>query len=297
MKVFTELEKNPDLSLALGYFDGVHSAHSTVIKKAVEFANENNKKSAVITFQNHPCCYLRGVCPKYILTSDMRREKIAQLGVDYLYTLDFESLSGLTAYDFLVNVLMHYFSPCAISTGWNYGFGYKKSGNAQFLHANSDKFDYEYFEIPPQKINGEIVSSTLIRKFLSNGRIEAANSMLGYNFCVKSDVVHGNEIGRTLGFKTANVAYPAELIDLASGVYEVDTNYGKGVANFGTRPTINGSSKVLEVHILNFDDDIYGKNITVEFKRMIRKEKKFASLNDLKNQIKRDILTVNQSVI
>lgn len=292
MQIFTELTKNPNLSMALGYFDGVHLGHQAVIKNAVDFARQNGNKSAVITFSDHPCCYFWGVCPKYILTRKEREEKIAELGVDYLYELDFESISGLTAEDYLKNILVKYFTPSAISTGWNHNFGYKKSGNVKFLAQNAKKFDYTYFELPPQKIENEVISSTSIRKLLSTGKIEKANDMLGYNFLIKGEVIKGNQIGRTIGFKTANLIYPPELIDLPFGVYSVDTQYGKGIANFGTRPTVDGKGTLLEVHILDFDKDIYGENITVKFNKMIRTEKKFPSLDALKTQIKTDINSI-----
>ncbi len=292
MQIFTELTKNPNLSIALGYFDGVHLGHQAVIKNAVDFARKNGEKSAVITFSDHPCCYFWGVCPKYILTRKEREEKIAELGVDYLYELDFESISGLTAEDYLKNILVKYFTPLSISTGWNHNFGYKKSGNVKFLAMNSKKFDYSYYELPAQKKENEIISSTAIRKLLSSGKIEKANTMLGYKFLISGEVIKGNQIGRTIGFKTANLIYPPELIDLPFGVYSVETEYGKGIANFGTRPTVNGKGTLLEVHILDFDNDIYGKNITVKFNKMIRAEKKFPSLDALKNQIISDINSI-----
>ena len=116
--------------------------------------------------------------------------------------------------------------------------------------------------------------------------------MLGQKFSIEGEVVQGNQIGRTIGFRTANLVYPAELIELTYGVYSVDTTYGKGIANFGIRPTINGSNAVLEVHILDFDKDIYGENIRIEFNKMIRAEKKFPSLDALKNQINLDISSI-----
>lgn len=292
MQIFSELNKNPNLSLALGYFDGVHLGHQAVIKNAVDFAHQNGNKSAVITFSDHPCCYFWGVCPKYILTRKEREEKIAELGVDYLYEIDFESISGLTAEDYLKNILVKHFTPSSISTGWNHNFGYKKSGNVKFLAQHAKKFDYKYFELPPQKKDNEIISSTSIRKLLSTGKIEKANSMLGYNFLISGEVITGNRIGRTIGFKTANLLYPPELIDLPFGVYSVDTQFGKGIANFGTRPTVDGKGTLLEVHILDFDKDIYGQNLTVKFNKMIRTEKKFPSLDALKTQIKLDINSI-----
>ncbi len=289
MQIFTELSKKPNLSLALGYFDGVHLGHRAVIKSAVDFAHENGNKSAVITFSDHPCCYFWGVCPKYILTRKEREKRISELGVDYLYELDFESISGLTAGEYLRDILVKYFTPLSISTGWNHNFGFKKSGNVKFLSEQSKKYDYKYFELPPQKIGSEIISSTVIRKLLSNGSIEKSNQMLGQKFSIEGEVVKGNQIGRTIGFRTANLIYPAELIELPYGVYSVNTNYGKGIANFGVRPTVNGSNAVLEIHILNFDKDIYGEILRTEFNKMIRAEKKFPSLDELKLQIKKDI--------
>ncbi len=289
MQIFYELNKNDNLSLALGFFDGVHLGHKKVIKSAVDYAKKHSKKSAVITFKDHPCCYFWGVSPKYILTQKMREEKIKELGVDFLYELNFEEVSNLTAEEYLKNILVKHFSPVSISTGWNHNFGRNKTGNSEFLKENSLEFGYEYSEISPQKLDDVVISSSEIRNLLSNGYIEKANKMLGYRFSVSGKVVEGNQIGRTIGFRTANIKYPKELIDLPYGVFSVLTNYGKGIANFGMRPTVNGKEPILEVHILDFDKDIYGKDINVEFEYMIREEKKFPSLEALKKQIELDI--------
>ena len=289
MQVFYELTENKNLALALGYFDGVHLGHQKVIKSAVDYAQNNGKKSAVITFKDHPCCYFYGVCPKYILSRKQREEEIANLGVDFLYELDFnETLAGLSAEEYLKNILIKYFSPAAISTGFNHHFGARKSGDAEFLRQHQDKF--KYFEIPPQKINNEIISSTAIRNYLNKGEIAKANEMLGKNFSISGKVIEGQKLGRKLGFRTANLIYPAEIVDIPFGVYEVQTTYGKGITNFGIRPTVSSTKKaVLETHILDFDKDIYGKTIKVEFLRMLRKEQKFNSLDELKRQITIDI--------
>ena len=291
MQIFTQLNENKDLSLALGYFDGVHLGHQKVIKTAVNYAKENGLKSAVITFKDHPCCYFYGVCPKYILSRELRREKIADLGVDYIYELDFdEKLSKLNAKEYLENILIKNFTPTAISTGFNHFFGTNKSGNAEYLKEHQAQYGYEYFEIPPQKINDEVISSTTIRTCLTNGDIEKANTMLGSEFSLNGTVIEGQKIGRTLGFRTANILYPPELVDIPFGVYEVETNYGKGIANFGIRPTISNTKKaVLEIHILDFDKDIYGENLNIKFIRMIRQEQKFSSADELKFQSNKDI--------
>lgn len=292
MQKFSELNQKQNLAIALGYFDGVHIGHRAVIKSAVDFAKKNNTKSAVITFSDHPYCYFKGVCPKYILTREEREKRIASLGVDYLYELNFEDFALLTAKEYLNNILINYFHPISISTGWNHNFGKNKSGNVNFLEEQAKNYNYKYFKIPPQKINNEIISSTKIRKLLSEGNIEKANLMLGQNFSIEGEIVKGNQIGRTIGFRTANLVYPPELIELPYGVYAVDTTYGKGIANFGIRPTINGSHTSLEAHILNFEKDIYGEIINVNFNKMIRTEKKFPSLDALKKQINLDIKSI-----
>ena len=294
MQVFHKLTENNHLALALGYFDGVHLGHKRVIKSAVDYAQNNGKKSAVITFKDHPCCYFYGVCPKYILSRSQREEEIAKLGVDFLYELDFdETLAGLSAEEYLKDTLIKYFSPVAISTGFNHHFGVKKSGDAEFLRQNQTKYGYKYFEISPEKVNDKIISSTAIRTYLQQGKIEKANQMLGSNFSIKGEVVEGQKLGRTLGFRTANLLYPKEIIDIPFGVYKVMTTYGKGITNFGIRPTVSSTKKaVLETHILDFDKDIYNKTIRVEFLRMLRKEQKFNSVDELKKQIQSDIKSI-----
>ena len=292
MEIFTELNFNPNLSLALGFFDGVHLGHKAVIESAVKFARANGNKSAVVTFSNHPCCYLKNLTPEYITTFQKREELIEFLGVDYLYVLDFANISTFSAKEYLEDILVKNFHPVSISTGWNHNFGCKKSGDVKFLHENEQKYGYKYFELPPQKLNNEVISSTVIRKYLSDGQIEKANAMLGYNFPVAGKVITGNQIGRTIGFPTANIVYPNEIVKIPNGVYSVETNFGKGIANYGNRPTVNGNGALLEVNILDFNQDIYGENLVVEFKKMIRPERKFPSLEALKNQIKLDLKSI-----
>ena len=296
MQILHDLSENPNLSLALGYFDGVHIGHQAVIKNAVNFAKQNGGKSAVITFKDHPCCFFHGVCPKYILTREYREKFIADLGVDYLYELDFEKLAGLSAEEYLENILIKHFSPKSISTGFNHNFGHNKTGDVKFLERESVKYNYKYFALPPQKYDGEVISSTKIRKLLSDGQIDTANKMLGRNFIIEGTVIKGRQIGRTIGFRTANILYPIELIDIPFGVYSVLVNYAsqtyQGIANFGVRPTVNGQGALLEVHILDFERDIYGEVLEVKFIKMLRTERKFDSLDSLKQQISRDIKSI-----
>ncbi len=294
MKIFSEPTQQKKLSLAMGYFDGVHLGHQKVIKKAVELAKSNGTKSAVITFKDHPCCFFYGVCPKYILTRKERQEKIAELGVDYLYEFDFAKIANLSAQEYLKDIIIKNFSPIGISTGFNHHFGAGKTGSPEFLEKMSHVYNYIYNKTEAEKLNGETISSTKIRQLLSNGQIETANKMLGYKFQLEGKVITGQQLGRKIGFRTANVLYPNELIDLPFGAYATIITYQnktyKGVTNFGIRPTVSTTEQcTVETHILNFDKDIYNENIKIEFIKMLRAEKKFNSIEELKKQIQKDI--------
>lgn len=301
MQIFNEINKNSaniDLSLAFGFFDGVHIGHKAVIKSAVDFGKKYNKKSAVITFQDHPCCFFYHVQPKYLISKHDKIKMIEDLGVDYLYFLKFdEALSKMSASDYLKEIIIKNFAPAAISTGFNHYFGAKKSGDVQLLNKMQKEFGYQYFEIQPVLHNKEIISSTRIRDDLSLGNIELINSMLGYEYFLEETVVEGQKLGRELGFKTANLIYPDNLVEIGRGVYKAKIQHNdktyEGIANYGLRPTVSENEKaILEVHILNFDQDIYGEKIKVTFLKKIRDEKKFNSLEELKSQIKADVNSI-----
>lgn len=298
MQIYNELNENKGLSLALGFFDGVHLGHQAVIKSAVDFAIENNTKSAVITFQDHPCCYFYHVQPKYLIKKHDKIKLFEDLGVDYLYFLKFdEYLAMMSASQYLQEVIIKNFAPSAISTGFNHFFGAKKTGDVHLLCTMQKDFCYQYFEIEPILYNSEIISTTRIREDLFLGNIELVNSMLGYDYFLEETVVEGQHLGRELGFKTANLIYPDNLVEIGRGVYKVKVEYDgqifDGIANYGLRPTIAHYEKpVLEVHILNFDKEIYSEQIKVTFLKKIREEKKFNSLDELKKQIQEDILNL-----
>lgn len=293
MKVFTQLNENKNLVLILGFFDGFHLGHQKVITSAVNYAKLNGLKTAILTFKKHPLCVIKNIKPKYIMQN--RQDFVQNFGIDYFYELDFDlNIANMDPQDYLNNILVKYFEPNAIFTGFNHTFGIDKKGTPALLEISKDKYGYKYFQISPQMLDGEVISSTKIRNALSNGDLQLVNSMLGRNFTLSSIVVEGEKIGRTIGFKTANVIYPDEIVRIPFGVYEVNTNYGKGIANFGIRPTVNNIEEpILEVHILNFEEDIYGETLTIEFVKTIRKEQKFESLDKLKEQIKKDISTIN----
>lgn len=294
MEILNKLKSNENLAIALGFFDGVHLGHKAVINAAVDYAKKNNIKSAVVTFRQSPYVALNNVKPNYIITLEEKIKAIKKLGVDYLYLSDFtEDLAKQTASDYLKN-LVDDLHPKMIATGFNHYFGYNKSGGVDYLRLMQQEYGYEFKEINPIKLNEDVISSTAIRKALSNGDIPKANSMLGYRFYVKNEVIKGRQIGRTIGFKTANLKMPEKMINIPDGVYAVEVEVlGKkhmGIANFGSNPTVtDDSQKLLEVHIIDFNQDIYGELVKVSFLVKIRNERKFQSLTELKTQIEKDI--------
>ena len=298
MQIIRNLKKIPNLSLALGFFDGIHIGHQAVIECAVDFAKKHNTKSAVVTFKEHPFCFLKMVTPKYILPRQDKYKILGDLGLDYSIELDFDNIYDMSARNYLENILVHYFSPKAISTGFNHHFGANREGNVGFLSNHQDEFGYMYFATPAKELYSEPISSSKIRRFISDGAVDIASRMLGRDFYVKGTVVQGQKLGRTIDFPTANIVYPNDIIHLAFGAYKVTVELKNkkiynGIANFGLRPTVTNTNEPrLEVHILNFKGDLYGQNIKINFEKMIRPEKKFRSLTSLKAQIKKDLETL-----
>lgn len=294
MEILNKLKSEENLAIALGFFDGIHLGHKAVIMSAVDYAKKHNIKSAVVTFRQSPYVAINNVKPNYIMTLEEKIRTIKKIGVDYLYLLDFtEDLAKQTASDYLKN-LVDNLHPKMIVTGFNHYFGYNKSGGVDYLRLMQDEYGYEFKEVSPIKLQNGIISSSEIRKALSEGNIQKANAMLGYRFYVKNEVIKGRQIGRKIGFKTANLKMPEKMLNLPDGVYAVEIEvFGKklmGIANFGSNPTVtDDTQKFLEVHIIDFNEDIYGQIVKVNFLTKIRDEKKFQSLAELKTQIKKDI--------
>ena len=295
MEIIRELKEIPKLSLALGFFDGVHIGHQEVISCAVRASKVIGCESAVLTFSEHPRSLLTGERLEFITTREDKYKYIEELGVDYIIELDFSLVAHMTPQEYFDNILVKYFSPKFISTGFNHKFGVGKSGNVLFLSDHQNKYSYIYSATPPQSIWGDVISSSAIRNFIKSGNMNMASSMLGRDFSVKGGVIKGKQIGRTIGYPTANIIYPLDVVEPPFGVYAVSvdlpdgTSY-KALANFGVSPTIsNDGIKILEVYLLNFDGDLYGKEISVNFLKMIRPELKFDSLEALKMQISFDI--------
>lgn len=295
MGVYFELNENKNTVLALGFFDGVHFAHQTLIKKTVELAQKNGIKSALITFLDSPFYILTGKNPSYITLLDDKINLIQNLGVDDIYVLDFNKYKLMEADDYIHNVLIEHFHPKFIVTGFNHRFGANKKGDSKLL--SSFNHDFNYVEINPIYKNDILISSTNIKKFISDGEIELANKMLNRNFSIKGTVIKGQEIARTLGYRTANIILGNKLIKPKYGVYFGYSYYKNtkypSLINFGIRPSVDKNLvETLEVHLLNFNKNLYGEELKVEFETFRRGEIKFSNIEELKNQINSDYLAL-----
>mgnify|MGYP004652915487 FL=1 len=265
--------------LILGFFDGVHLAHQKVISCAIK----NSSCPILITLKNF------NKSKELILTREESFKKIKALGVKEIVELDFSQISGMSPEEFL-EFLKQEYAPILISTGFNYTFGKNRSGDTDFLAKNQEKFGYKYFCVPPLTKNGEIVSSTLIKNKLIQGEIFDATELLGSNFVISGVVKKGAQIGRTIGFSTANIDYPEKIVKIPYGVYSVKIDDRRGIMNWGMKPTVNNTlTPVAETHILDFEGDLYGQNLRIEVLNRIRSEVKFKNLDELKAQIKKDI--------
>lgn len=293
MKILKKLSQNFGLSIGLGFFDGVHLAHQAIINKTVEAAKKNGLKSAIITFEKSPIeCLHPEKKQKYLTTNNKKIQLIKALNVDFLYLLDFNSIKEVDGQSYIQNVLYENFKPKFITTGFNNHFGKNRTGSAKLLEECSKKFDYTYFQIPPQKIDGALISSTKIKQFIKAGEINLAHKFLGRNFEIENTVEMGNQLGRTIGFPTANLIWPNEIVKLPHAVYSGIAKLQNGenfpcLINWGARPTVD-NKEILEVHLLNFNKEIYGEKLAVSFIAKIREQVKFENIEELKRQLNID---------
>ena len=270
-------------SLILGFFDGVHLGHQAVIRSAAKCT----KNMILITFKESPAKFFNKSY-EYILSRKESVKKIKALGIAEVAEFDFSKIADWSAEKYLAYIMEKY-SPDSIFTGFNHTFGKNKCGNADFLEKNQTKYGYRYFCTPPLKYDGDIVSSTRIKCLLKEGAIQEANILLNSNFILEGTVIKGAQLGRTIGFPTANLCYPEDIVKIPFGVYQAKWNGKNALLNWGIKPTVHNTQEpVAEVHILDFSGDLYGQNIKIEVLNKIRDERKFNSLVELKEQIKKD---------
>jgi len=284
--------------VTLGTFDGVHVGHKKIIERLLFNAKELNCESLVLTFFPHPRMVLQKDSDVRLLnTIEEKADLLSKTGLDNLVIHPFDqAFSRLTAEEFVKNILVDCFNVKKIIIGHDHRFGRNRTANIDDLITFSKIYGFEVEQISAQEINEVAVSSTKIRNAILDGNIDLANNYLDYNYFFKGKIVKGKQLGRTIGFPTANfiIEENYKLIP-ENGVYIVesliDENRIFGMMNIGFNPTVGENSKTIEVYYFDFNDDLYGQQITVSILHRLRSEQKFDSLEALKNQLKSDQMT------
>ena len=293
---FSHPEKLENAYLTIGVYDGVHRGHKHVLSTLVDDAAKRNGNSVVITFHPHP---LRVLMPEYappnITSTGHKMRLLEEIGIDYCFVLHFDSdFAKVPPESFFNDYLMKYFDIKEICVGYDSAFGHKKQGNLDLLMDLGEKNNFMVKHIAPLKIDDVIVSSTHIRKLVVAGEFELVEYMLGRPYSLFGTVVKGDTVGRSIGYPTANIDPHHEAIP-PSGVYAVkvflDKKQYSGILNIGYKPTFkekNNLVETIEVHILDFEGDIYDKDLEIIFLKKLRDERRFPSTKELIEQINKD---------
>ncbi len=297
--------------VTIGTFDGVHTGHRQIIEQLKETAKEANGETIIITFHPHPRRIVGNQKHELRLlnTLEERIELLRQAGIDHLVIVPFtEAFASQSAIDYVENFLVRQFKPHTIIIGYDHRFGHNREGNYQLLEALKKKHGYEIREITEKVIHNITISSTKIRQALHNGNVAEADEFLGYPYFLEGTVVEGKKLGRTIGYPTANIRLnDVEKLVPANGVYAVKAAVyeGKdrnpenrekepvllsGMLNIGVRPTVDGTSRTIEVNLFDFNREIYGEVIRVFFYDRLRGEIKFEGLEALKAQLGKDAI-------
>ncbi|MDQ0227561.1 bifunctional riboflavin kinase/FAD synthetase [Metabacillus niabensis] len=284
-----------EMTLALGYFDGVHKGHQKVIIKAKEIAEETGMKSAVMTFHPHPLVVLRKLKEiDYLTPLEEKIKLIEQLDVDLLFIVEFtEEFAALSPQQFVDEYIINFHVKHVVA-GFDFTYGHLGKGTMNTLPEHSRE-QFSCTTVEKQTDHDRKISSSLIRETIKNGDISYANKLLGRPHSVSGTVVHGDKRGRTIGFPTANVDVPDMYLIPPTGVYAVSLTVKekeyKGVCNIGFKPTFNKEKELkpsIEVHIFDFNQDIYGEKVSVSWYKRIRSEQKFHNVDELVAQISKD---------
>jgi riboflavin kinase / FMN adenylyltransferase len=301
MLVHRNLEKLPAFKnavITIGTFDGVHKGHQQILQQLNFTASACLGESVIITFEPHPREVLtrkdQGI--KLLNTLDEKIRLLYRQQIDHLVIIPFTvEFSKLSAEEYIKDFLLKYFHPHTIIIGYDHRFGHNREGNIHLLKKFESVYGYEVQEIPPQLIQDIAVSSTRIRNSLQEGNITLANELLGYDYTLEGKVIHGDQLGRKLGYPTANIE-PIDVKKLipAIGVYAVtlhiknDAKRYKGMLNIGYRPTFNGKEFRIEVNIFDFNKEIYNQEVTLHFKAFIRPDQRFENAAGLTEQLAKD---------
>jgi riboflavin kinase/FMN adenylyltransferase len=298
LKIYTNLadytSKNKTF-VTIGTFDGVHIGHQKVLSKLVNSAKKNSASSVLLTFFPHPRMVLQKDSHiKLINTIEERIELLRKTGLDALVVHEFtEDFAEKTALDFVKNVLVDHLKISNLIIGYDHRFGKNREGNFDQLTEYGKTFGFKVNKISQQEIDHITISSTKIREAIELGNIEEANRYLGYYFMLTGEIVKGKNLGEKIGFPTANL-FIEETYKLLpkTGSYivksEIENQTVYGMMNIGYNPTVKGKKQTIEIHFFNFNKDLYGKKIQIDVLKFLREEQKFASVEDLKNQLEID---------
>lgn len=274
---------------ALGFFDGVHIGHAALLRECRRLADKFGCKAAAVTFSSHPDTLVQGVIPRLINTIEDRVRLLKQCGMDEVVVLPFNKKMQTMHWQEFLALLVESYGAKGLVCGHDFRFGNKGQGNADLLQSYCAENSMYCAVVPEQKLGDITVSSTHIRNLLEKGQMEEASRFLGHPHCLSGEVVSGRKLGRTLGIPTANLALPEGIAQLPYGVYAcratVEGETYIAVTNIGSRPTVGGHRVTVEPWLLDFDGDLYGKELTLAFYRFLRPEQKFPSLDALKEEI------------
>ena len=284
---------------ALGFFDGVHLGHQALLTAGKKLAEQTGCKAGVVTFSSHPDTLVLGKAPSLINTSADRLKLLQHFDMDTVVELPFDqTLMNMPWQDFLT-LLQEKYNAAGFVCGHDFRFGNRGEGTAEILASACAERGLPCAVVPAQTLKDTLISSSHIRTLLVSGQMEEACRFLGHPHILSGEVVHGRQIGRTIGIPTANLLPPPETVALRHGVYAcmayVDGKAYPAVVNVGSRPTVEGKTVKAEAWLLDFDGDLYGKTLTLAFHTFLRPEQKFPSLEDLQAQIQKDA-TATRSV-
>lgn len=305
MKVVTNLKKytlTTPLALSIGMFDGVHRGHQSIFSKLRTIADEKGLSTAAFTFWPHPRKVFNPADDlKLLNTIEEKTYLIEKNGIDTLFLKEFdEAFRNLTGEEFVKQILVDKLNVKYLIIGYDHTFGKNKSGDFNLLEKMSAEYGFEVEQVEAVDFQDKHISSTQIRNALSEGDVKEANDMLGYVYSVSGKVVHGRKIGRTIGYPTANLEVNPIKILPKKGAYIVDVfvknEHYKGMLSIGTNPTVDGTALTVEVYILDFDEDIYGHEVAVNFREFLHDEIKFENMDKLIERLDEDKrLTANFS--
>lgn len=292
MKIITvrDLPFDGECVISIGNFDGVHLGHAKLLEKAAEIAEEHGIPMVVFTFEDTP----KNSRSKHITRSSDKLRLLEIHGAAGVYFEDFETCRNMTPREFIKSVLIDRFNVKTVVCGYDYRFGINRSGDAAVLSRILEEYGRNAVVIPPVTVNGVVVSSTLIRQYIKDGEINKASELLGRRYSFNLPVVEGRHIGRKIGFPTINQHFPEYQLVPAYGVYaclcEIGGVFYKGVSNIGVKPTVSDSNEVIcETHILDFNEDMYRRDVRIFLFSKLRDEIKFDSLDELKAAVANDV--------